>query len=82
MTDQDMEIWKAGYDLHEKYGEGPKTDADWKRLTDDCKDLFNRFGGSSFAFAMALFLLDFYDARRDYRQDMDAWDQIKMSGCE
>ena len=64
MTDQDREIWKAGYDLHNKYGDGPKTDADWIRMTNDCKDMYNRFGKCDFAFRMALMLIEYYNGTR------------------
>ena len=61
MTDQDRAIWKAGYDLHVKYGDGPKTEADWMRMTEDCRDLYNRFGRGEFAFRMALMMLEYYN---------------------
>ena len=60
MTDQDREIWKAGYDIHDKHGDGPVTDADWNTLVEDCRALYNRFGGCGFAFHMAAMLVDYY----------------------
>ena len=60
MTDQETEIWKAGFDLHTKYGAGPKTDAEWMALIEDCRRTFNRFG-NDFAFYMMVMLLEYYN---------------------
>ena len=66
MTDQDMEIWKAGYDIHDRHGEGPKTEAEWNALVEDCRGLYNRFGGTDFAFRMALMLVEYYNDKHKH----------------
>lgn len=81
MTDQDMEIWKAGFDIHQRHGDGPKTEMDWIALAEDCRDLNNRFGGSTFAFNMAMMMLDYYsDMSRNGRKE-DTTDQTCIAGC-
>ena len=82
MTDQNMEIWKAGYDIHERYGDGPKDEAGWIRLTEDCRDLYNRFGKADFAYHMALMLVEHFQAIYKKRSGADPAEQIKMAGCD
>ena len=68
MTDQDRAIWKAGYDVHVKYGEdGPATDEQWNSLAEDCRDIYTRFGNTDFAFRMGLMMLEYYGDRRKHR---------------
>ena len=59
MTQQDMDIWKAGYDLHEKYQWRQMTLADWSTLGDDCRDLYERYK-TPLAMNMAMMLLDLF----------------------
>ena len=77
MTDQNIEIWKAGYDLHEKYGEGPKTDAEWMALAEDCKALYNRYAGALFAVSMGMMVMDYYEAKQSIAQQ-EAYEQTKI----
>ena len=75
MTDQDREIWKAGFDLHTKYETGPKTPEEWQRLVEDCRDLYRRFGETDFAFRMALMLVDYYGDVYRNGQSVSRWVQ-------
>ena len=75
MTDQETEIWKAGYDLHNKYEACPKTDAEWNALVEECRDLYKRFGGTDFAFHMALMLVDYYSDMYRNGQPVSKWVQ-------
>ena len=77
MSDQDNEIWKAGFDLHNKYGDGPKTDADWIHLADDCNDLYRRFDMSDFSFRMAMMIMGYYNEKRREKTPTDP-EQIAM----
>ena len=79
MTDQNMEIWKAGYDIHERYGEGPKDETEWNRLIEDCRDLYHRFGGTDFAFHMALMLVEHYQEIYK-KKPMARWEQFRIAG--
>ena len=78
MTDQDMEIWKAGYDLHNKYGEGPNTDEGWTDLANDCRDLYERFGKSEFAFHMGMMILDYYGDKYSKRATVRTCEQMRI----
>ena len=75
MTDHDREIWKAGFDLHTKYETGPKTPAEWNAMIEDCRDLYHRFGGSDFAFHMALMMVDYYSDVYRNGQPVSKWVQ-------
>ena len=75
MTDQETEIWKAGFDLHTKYGAGPKTDAEWNSLVEDCRDLYNRFGWTDFAFHMALMMVEYYSEVYKHGRPVSKWVQ-------
>ena len=59
MTDQDMEIWKRGYDIHEKYHGRKMTISDWTELSDDCRNLYNDYK-TPFAMHMATMMLDLF----------------------
>lgn len=59
MTQQDREIWKAGYDLHEKYQHRQLTLEDWSELGDECRDLYEKFK-TPFAMHMATMMLNLF----------------------
>ena len=59
MTQQDREIWKAGYDLHEKYQWRQMTLADWQDLGNECRDLYEKFK-TPFGMHMAMMILDLF----------------------
>lgn len=59
MTDQDNEIWKSGYDIHQKYQWRQMTITDWEDLGNDCRDLYEKYK-TPFAMHMATMLLDLF----------------------
>ena len=59
MTQQDREIWKAGYDLHEKYQWRQMTLSDWQDLGNECRDLYEKFK-TPFGMHMAMMILDLF----------------------
>ena len=59
MTDQDNEIWKAGYDIKAKYQTREMTLTDWTELGNECRDLYEAYK-TVFAMHMATMLLDLF----------------------
>ena len=59
MTQQDREVWKAGYDLHEKYQNREMTLGDWEELGNECRDLYEKYK-TPFGMHMSLMILDLF----------------------
>lgn len=59
MTQEDREVWKAGYDLHEKYQHRQMTVADWQEMGNDCRDLYERFK-TPFGMHMSMMIMDLF----------------------
>lgn len=59
MTQQDMEIWKAGYDLQEKYQWRQMTALDWQMLANDCRDLYEKYR-TPLGLHMSMMVLDLF----------------------
>ena len=70
MSDQDNEIWKAGYDIKAKYQDREMTLTDWTDLGNECRDLYEAYK-TTFAMHMATMLLDLF---------MDISQQQKAAG--
>lgn len=62
MTDQENEVWKRAYDIHEKYHDGPKTDDEWISLARDCQKMCTEFPGM-FSAGMCVMLIDYFETQ-------------------
>ena len=74
MTQEDREVWKAGYDLHEKYQHRQMTVADWQEMGNDCRDLYERFK-TPFGMHMSMMIMDLF---MDLSQNKPEAQQVNM----
>ena len=58
LAKDETEIWRDGYDLHDKYRDQLETPEKWMEFSDAVRDMVNAHVNSTVAIYMGMFLLD------------------------
>ncbi len=58
LSKKETEIWREGYDLHDRYRDQLTTPEKWMEFSDAVRDFANKYNMDPVAFRMGAFLMD------------------------
>lgn len=59
ISNEERQIWRDAFDLHEKYRDQLETPEKWTEFSEAVRDMVNGHGMSTMAFHIGVFLIDF-----------------------